>query len=101
LCLGGYEVVATTDYCRDSKEPSVPGIIFAIDVSYPMIKEGVVALVCANMKKILKGLPVDPYCDKVSNRTIIAKYFFLSHFGTINFNGNIAFLFRPKCAWVS
>ena len=72
LCLGTYECVATkgtllplpiilqpffyshiyfhADYCRDSKEPSPPAIIFAIDVSYPMVKEGVVDLLCKNMK---------------------------------------------------
>ena len=66
LCLGTYECVATKDYCRDSKEPQPPGIIFAIDVSYPMIKEGVVQLICANMKSILKeNLPRDINCDQV------------------------------------
>ena len=66
LCLGTYECVATKDYCRDSKEPQAPGIIFAIDVSYPMMKEGVVQLICANMKTILKeNLPKDTNCDQV------------------------------------
>ena len=66
LCLGAYEVVATKDYCRDSVEPKVPGVIFAIDVSYPMIKEGIVQLICQNMKELLKHLPRDMHCDKVS-----------------------------------
>ena len=65
LCLGTYECTATKDYCRDSKEPNTPGIIFAIDVSYPMIKEGVVQLICANMKSMLAHLPRDMNCDKV------------------------------------
>ena len=66
LCLGTYECLATKDYCRDSKEPQPPGIIFAIDVSYPMMKEGVVQLICANMKNILKeNLPKDTNCDQV------------------------------------
>ena len=59
LCLGTYDIVATKDYCRDSKPPSPPGILFAIDVSYPMMKEGIVHLICQNMKDILKDLPVD------------------------------------------
>merc|ERR1719334_2374814 len=59
LCLGTYEFVATKDYCRDSKPPKPPGILFAIDVSYPMMKEGVVQLLCQNMKSILRDLPVD------------------------------------------
>ena len=65
LCLGAYEVVATKDYCRDSVEPKVPGVIFAIDVSYPMVKEGIVQLICQNMKELLKHLPRDMHCDKV------------------------------------
>ncbi len=65
LCLGTYECVATKDYCRDSKEPNTPGVIFAIDVSYPMVKEGVVQLICANIKSMLSDLPRDPHCDKV------------------------------------
>merc|ERR1719225_638631 len=59
LCLGTYEFTATKDYCRDSKMPSPPGILFAIDVSYPMLKEGIVQLLCQNMKSILRNLPVD------------------------------------------
>merc|ERR1711892_821638 len=59
LCLGTYDIVATKDYCRDSKPPSPPGILFAIDVSYPMMKEGIVHLICQNMKDILKNLPID------------------------------------------
>ena len=65
LCLGTYECVATKDYCRDSKEPNTPGILFAIDVSYPMIKEGVVQLICKHMKSMIADLPRDPHCDKV------------------------------------
>ena len=65
LCLGAYECLATKDYCRDSVEPKIPGVIFAIDVSYPMVKEGVVQLICQNMKSLLKHLPRDMNCDKV------------------------------------
>ena len=58
--------MATKDYCRDSIEPNVPAIIFAIDVSYPMMKEGVVQMICRNMKSLLKHLPRDKHCDNVS-----------------------------------
>ena len=72
LCLGTYECLATTDYCRDSKPPQPPGIIFAIDVSYPMIKEGVVQLICANMKKMLReNLPRDKDCDQVCYKLLL------------------------------
>lgn len=43
----------------------VIGIIFAIDVSYPMIKEGIVQLICANIKSMIADLPRDSFCDKV------------------------------------
>ena len=43
----------------------MPAIIFAIDVSYPMMKEGVVQMICKNMKSLLKHLPRDMHCDKV------------------------------------
>merc|ERR1719186_1557991 len=59
LCLGTYEFLATKDYCRDSKPPKPPGILFAIDVSYPMMKEGIVQLISQNIKDVLRGLPVD------------------------------------------
>ena len=72
--------MATKDYCRDSKEPNVPAVIFAIDVSYPMIKEGVVQIICKNMKSLLKHLPRDMHCDKVRrsnqlpSRSVAHKY---------------------------
>merc|ERR1719477_369418 len=55
LCLGTYDIMATKDYCRDNKPPQAPGILFAIDVSYPMMKEGIVHIICQNMKEILKN----------------------------------------------
>ena len=64
--VGTYECLATTDYCREGKPPKVPAVLFAIDVSYPMMKEGIVQLICSNMKEILKHLPRDMNCDKVS-----------------------------------
>ena len=66
LCLGTYECAATKDYCREGLEPQTPGILFAIDVSYPMMKEGIVQMICSNMKEMLKNLPRDMYCDNVS-----------------------------------
>ncbi|TRY71003.1 hypothetical protein TCAL_17342 [Tigriopus californicus] len=84
LCLGAYECLATTDYCRDSKEPNVPGIIFAIDVSYPMMKEGVVQLICRNMKRMLHNLPSDTNCDKERPRVGFMTYDSKIHFYNIN-----------------
>jgi len=85
LCLGTYECLATKEYCRDSKEPQPPGIIFAIDVSYPMVKEGVVQLICANMKQILKeNLPRDSNCDQSKVRVGFMTYNSKIHFYNIN-----------------
>ncbi len=69
MCLGTYECTATKDYCRDGKEPNTPAILFAIDVSYPMIKEGIVQLICSNMKEMLTHLPRDMNCDKVNQKS--------------------------------
>ena len=32
LCLGTYECLATKDYCRESVEPKVPAVLFAIGI---------------------------------------------------------------------
>jgi len=34
-----------------------------------MIKEGVVQLICANIKSMIADLPRDSYCDKVSKNS--------------------------------
>merc|ERR1719385_178214 len=91
LCLGTYECLATTDYCRDSKKPSPPAIIFAIDVSYPMIKEGVVEILCKNMKEMLRNLPRDTNCDKSSMRVG-----FMTYDSKINFYNCNSKLAQPQ-----
>merc|ERR1719210_1189250 len=74
LCLGTYECLATKDYCREGVEPKVPAVLFAIDVSYPMMKEGIVQLICSNMKEMLKHLPRDMNCDKERMRVGFMTY---------------------------
>merc|ERR1719385_52779 len=91
LCLGTYECLATTDYCRDSKKPSPPAIIFAIDVSYPMIKEGVVEILCKNMKEMLRNPPRDTNCDKSSMRVG-----FMTYDSKINFYNCNSKLAQPQ-----
>merc|ERR1719385_432757 len=91
LCLGTYECLATTDYCRDSKKPSPPAIIFAIDVSYPMVKEGVVEILCKNMKEMLRNLPRDTNCDKSSMRVG-----FMTYDSKINFYNCNSKLAQPQ-----
>merc|ERR1712180_228365 len=93
LCLGTYDMVATKDYCRDSKPPNPPGILFAIDVSYPMVKEGVVSLVCQHMKDILRHLPVDESAGMTKTNM---KAGFMTYDSKINFYNCNAALAQPQ-----
>eukprot|EP00096_Caligus_rogercresseyi_P003027 TRINITY_DN1552_c0_g1_i1.p1 TRINITY_DN1552_c0_g1~~TRINITY_DN1552_c0_g1_i1.p1 ORF type:complete len:983 (+),score=312.63 TRINITY_DN1552_c0_g1_i1:295-2949(+) len=96
LCMGTYEVLATKEYCRESTEPLTPGIIFAIDVSYPMIKEGIVSLLCQNMKELLRLLPRDNHCDKAK-----MKVGFMAYDNKINFYNINGVLSQPQQMTVS
>lgn len=91
LCLGTYECVATKDYCREGQLPKVPAVLFAIDVSYPMIKEGIVQLICSNMKEMLKHLPRDMSCDKEQMRVG-----FMTYDSKINFYNIKGALTQPQ-----
>merc|ERR1719225_2032824 len=93
LCLGTYEFTATKDYCRDNKMPSPPGILFAIDVSYPMMKEGIVQLICQNMKNILRNLPVDRDAGETETKMKIG---FMTYDSKINFYNCNAALAQPQ-----
>merc|ERR1719394_1666656 len=93
LCLGSYEFTATKDYCRDNKMPSPPGILFAIDVSYPMLKEGIVQLICQNMKDILKNLPVDTAAGETKSKMKVG---FMTYDNKINFYNCNSALAQPQ-----
>ena len=93
LCLGTYEFTATKDYCRDNKMPSPPGILFAIDVSYPMLKEGIVQLLCQNMKSILRNLPVDRDAGETETKMKVG---FMTYDSKINFYNCNAALAQPQ-----
>jgi len=93
LCLGTYEFVATKDYCRDSKPPKPPGILFAIDVSYPMMKEGIVNLICQNMKDILRDLPVDSAAGFTKSNMKVG---FMTYDKNINFYNINPLLAQPQ-----
>lgn len=57
LCLGSYEFVATKEYCRSNNFPQPPAFVFLIDVSYSSVKNGMVNLLCQNIKQLLALLP--------------------------------------------
>merc|ERR1719210_2077618 len=93
LCLGTYEFTATKDYCRDNKMPSPPGILFAIDVSYPMLKEGIVQLICQNMKEILRQLSVDTAAGETKSKMKVG---FMTYDNKINFYNCNSALAQPQ-----
>jgi len=93
LCLGTFEMVATKDYCRDSVLPNPPGILFAIDVSYPMMKEGVVQLLCQSMKDILSSLPID---EAAGMNKSVMKVGFMTYDKKINFYNCNSALAQPQ-----
>lgn len=88
LILGTYEFVATKDYCRDTKFPKPPAIVFVIDVSYNNIKSGLVHLLCSEMKNILKNLPVDQGQEKSQMKVGFITYNNTVHF--YNIKGSLA-----------
>ncbi|KAH8318195.1 hypothetical protein KR074_007632 [Drosophila pseudoananassae] len=83
LLLGTYEFLATKDYCRNNTPPEVPAFIFIIDVSYNTAKSGLVHLLCAQIKNILKHLPVDQGQDKSKVRVGFITYNSTVHFYNI------------------
>ncbi|XP_017097785.2 protein transport protein Sec24C [Drosophila bipectinata] len=83
LLLGTYEFLATKDYCRNNTPPEVPAFIFIIDVSYNTVKSGLVHLLCAQIKNILKHLPVDQGQDKSKVRVGFITYNSTVHFYNI------------------
>uniref|UniRef100_A0A8C2AR98 SEC24 homolog C, COPII coat complex component n=1 Tax=Cyprinus carpio TaxID=7962 RepID=A0A8C2AR98_CYPCA len=57
LSMGSYEFMATVDYCKNNKIPQPPAFIFLIDVSYNAVKNGMVGIVCQELKTLLDYLP--------------------------------------------
>lgn len=83
LVLGTYEFLATAEYCRNNTLPKPPAVIFVIDVSYNNIKSGLVHLLCAQMKDIIKNLPVDQGQEKSNMRVGFITYNSSVHFYNI------------------
>ncbi|XP_019783426.2 protein transport protein Sec24D isoform X1 [Tursiops truncatus] len=80
LSLGSYEYVATLDYCRKNKPPSPPAFIFMIDVSYSNIKNGLVKLICEELKTVLEKLPKEDQEETSSLRVGFITYNKVLHF---------------------
>lgn len=96
LCLGSYEIVATRDYCKNNIFPLPPAFIFIIDVSYNNIKNGVVQLLCQNMKTILAHLP-----KETSQPESQIKVGFITYSNTVQFYNLKSCLSQPQVLVVS
>ncbi|XP_028041852.1 protein transport protein Sec24C isoform X2 [Bombyx mandarina] len=59
MALGAYEIVATTEYCRNNTLPKPPATVFVLDVSYNAVKSGLVDAFCENILDIIRELPKD------------------------------------------
>ncbi|XP_028932493.1 protein transport protein Sec24D isoform X2 [Ornithorhynchus anatinus] len=88
LSLGSYEFVATLDYCRNNTPPNPPAYIFMIDVSYSNIKNGLVKLICEELKTVLERLPKEEQEETSAIRVGFVTYNKVLHF--FNVKGNLA-----------
>ncbi|XP_070544863.1 protein transport protein Sec24C-like [Ptychodera flava] len=96
LSLGSYEFVATTDYCKNNKLPNPPVFIFMIDVTYNSVKNGMVPLLCKQLRSLLDRLPKETGQDESSMRVGFVTYDKSLHF--YNVNGALA---QPQMLVVS
>uniref|UniRef100_G1T534 SEC24 homolog D, COPII coat complex component n=2 Tax=Oryctolagus cuniculus TaxID=9986 RepID=G1T534_RABIT len=86
LSLGSYEYVATLDYCRKNKPPNPPAFIFMIDVSYSNIKNGLVKLICEELKTVLEKLPKEEHEETSAIRVGFITYNKVLHFFNVKSN---------------
>nr|XP_045370942.1 protein transport protein Sec24D isoform X2 [Camelus bactrianus] len=86
LSLGSYEYVATLDYCRKNKPPNPPAFIFMIDVSYSNIKNGLVKLICEELKTMLEKLPKEDQEEMSAIRVGFITYNKVLHFFNVKSN---------------
>jgi protein transport protein SEC24 len=63
--------------------PNPPALLFLIDVSYNNVKSGMVHLLCAQMKEILKLLPKEEGAGKSNLRVGFITYNKVVHFYNI------------------
>uniref|UniRef100_A0A2I3GMK9 SEC24 homolog D, COPII coat complex component n=1 Tax=Nomascus leucogenys TaxID=61853 RepID=A0A2I3GMK9_NOMLE len=86
LSLGSYEYVATLDYCRKNKPPNPPAFIFMIDVSYSNIKNGLVKLICEELKTMLEKIPKEEQEETSAIRVGFITYNKVLHFFNVKSN---------------
>lgn len=73
-------IIDSIIFLQDNTFPKPPALIFLIDVSYNNIKNGMVRLLCSQMKEILKLLPKDEGAEKSNMRVGFITYNNTVHF---------------------
>ncbi|XP_054707353.1 protein transport protein Sec24D-like [Uloborus diversus] len=86
LCLGSYEYIATKEYCRNDELPNPPAYIFMIEVSNATFRNGLVPLLCENLKSILQCLQNDEKNDASKLRVGFVTYNNVLHFYNLKKN---------------
>ncbi|CAL1266343.1 unnamed protein product [Larinioides sclopetarius] len=80
LCLGSYEYIATKEYCRNDEMPNPPAYIFMIEVSSATFRNGLIPLLCENMKHVLRSLQSDERNDSSKLKVGFVTYNNVLHF---------------------
>lgn len=80
LCLGSYEFLATKEYCRNEQVPNPPAYIFMMEVSNATFRNGLIPLLCENMKTVLQSLKNDEQNDTSKLRVGFVTYNSVLHF---------------------
>lgn len=68
---------------QNNQYPLPPAMIFVIDVSYNNIKSGLVHLLCAKMKEIIRNLPRDVGAEQSNMKVGFITYSTSVHFYNI------------------
>lgn len=76
---------------QNNKPPNPPALVFIIDVSYNNIKSGLVPLLCSEMKRIIRNLPIDQGMDRS-----YMKIGFITYNNTVHFYNCKANLAQPQ-----
>lgn len=72
-------------FLQDNIFPKSPAIVFIIDVSYNIVKSGLVNLLCTKMKSLIKNLPIDEGQTKSNMKVGFITYNNTVHFYNIKY----------------
>ncbi|XP_046852645.1 protein transport protein Sec24D-like isoform X2 [Xenia sp. Carnegie-2017] len=86
LCLGSYEFLATTDYCKNQKPTQPPAYIFMIEASYQSIQSGMLRILVREIPALLERLPKEPGQTSSSIKVGFVTYNSTLHFYNVKSN---------------